>query len=548
MTVTDTEAPAPETTSGSDHVLAPPRPATGFAAVVGTGDHKTIGRLWIATSLLFLLLAGGTGAALGVERMDLSGFDVVDAGSVAQVLSLHAVAGTFLFLVPLLVGLGIYVVPLQVGSATLAFPRAAAAAYWTYLISGVTVVAAFIADGGPGGTDPDAVGLFLASMIVLLLALSLAAVCVAATGLGLRAPGMGLHRVPLFTWANILAAVLWILTLPVLAGVLLLSYVDFRYGPTFLGGGDSGTAQLFVRIGWAWSQPSVYVYAIPVLGIIGDIVPVAARTRLTQHRVAMGCIAAFAAFSFGAWAMPGFAATNDAASPLTFTNTVTFVGFSFLVLLPLLGFAGLLADTLRRGGLRLISPLLWSAAALLMLLAGAVNGAIVSIDPLDLVGTSATTAQIHYVLVAVLLGLFGGLAYWGPKIWGRALPEAASSVLAVGGLLGCVLLSLPDLIAGFFDQVNRLGGAADDVDTVEALNIASLVGGALLILVALGFVGLLVRTATAGSDADADPWEGNTLEWATTSPPPPGNFLDELPTVTSEAPLYDARHATEVAS
>lgn len=552
MTVTDTQAPAPESTSGSapSPALVAPQPARGFAAVVGASDHKSIGRLWIFTSLLFLLVAGVAGAVLGIERMDLSGFDVVEADTVAQVLSLHAVAGTFLFLVPLLLGLGIYVVPLQVGSATLAFPRAAAAAYWTYLISGVTVLASFAADGGPGGTDLDAVDLFLAAMIALLLALTLAAVCVATTGLALRAPGMGLHRTPLFTWANVVAAGLWVLTLPVLAGLLLLSYVDLRYGPAFLGG--AGTEQVYLRLAWAWTQPSVYVYAIPVLGIIGDIVPVAARTRLTLHRVAMACIGAFAAFSFGAWTMPGFSPENTEVLPIAFDNTATFVGFAFLVVLPLVVFTGLMADTVRRGSVRLVSPLVWAGASLVMLLAGAANGALVSIDPLDLLATTANTAQVHYVLGATVLGAFGGLAYWAPKLWGRTIAEGASTALAGLALVGTVLLSLPDLISGFLDQGGRLGGApgtasTGDQSAIEALNIASLLGGVLLVLVALGFVALVVRTATGDPDAVDDPWEGHTLEWATTSPPPAGNFA-ELPPVTSEAPVYDARHAAEVAS
>jgi heme/copper-type cytochrome/quinol oxidase subunit 1 len=246
--------------------------------------------------------------------------------------------------------------------------------------------------------------------------------------------------------------------------------------------------------------------------------------------------------------MPGFSPTNDELAPLTYNNTVAFVGFAFLVVLPLLAFTGLLADTLRRGAVRLLSPLLWSVAALLMLLAGAANGAIVSIDPLDLLTTTASAAQIHYVLVAVLLGFFGGLVFWAPKIWGRMLPEGASSALAVGGLLGCVLLSLPDLVAGFFDQALRLGGASDDISTIEALNIASAIGGGLLVLIALGFLGLLARTATGTADAEDDPWNGHTLEWATTSPPAAGNFTGELPPITSEAPVYDARHAAEVAS
>jgi heme/copper-type cytochrome/quinol oxidase subunit 1 len=549
MTVTDTEAPAEASSSAAHELRLPaPRPATGFAALVGTSDHKAVGRLWIATSLLFLLVAGIAGGLGSVERIDLEGLDVLDADAVTQTLSLHAVAGSFLFLLPLLLGVGTYVVPLQVGAATLAFPRAAAAAYWTYLVSGITVIAAFLADGGPGGSDLEAVDLFLAAMVVLLVSLTIAAVCVATTGLGLRAPGMGMHRTPLFTWANVVVAGLWVLTLPVLAGILVLSYVDLRYGPTFLGGaGGQGTEQVLVRIAWAWSQPSVYVFAVPVLGIIGDIVPVGARTRITRHRVAMGCIGAFAAFSFGAWAMPGFTPENSGDLPVEFVGTAAFVAFSFLVVLPLLAFAGLLADTLRRGAPRLLSPLVWATGSLLMLLAGAANGALVSIEPLDLIGTTATTAQIHYVLGAVLLGLFGGLAHWAPKIWGRLLPEPASSALAVGGLLGVVLLSLPDLVGGFLDQGVLLAGVTDDVGTVEALNVTSAIGGGVVILVVVGFLAVLVRAATGTADAADDPWEGHTLEWVTTSPPGPGNFTD-LPVITSEAPVYDARHATEVGS
>ena len=550
MTVTDPDAPAAPVSGPSEgprSALAPPRPATGFAALIGTGDHKSIGRLWIATSLLFLLVAGVAGGVLGIERIDVDGSGILDADVVSEVFSLHAVAGTFLFLVPLLLGLATYGVPLQVGSTAIAFPRAAAAASWTYLLAGATVMAAFIADGGPGGSDPDAVGLFLAAMIAVLVALSLASICVATTGIALRAPGMGLHRAPLFTWSNILAAGLWLLTLPVLAALLLLSYVDLRYGPAFLGG-EGGSDQTLLRIAWAWSQPSVYVYAIPLLGIIGDVVPVAARTRLTLHRVAMACIGGFALFSFGAWAMPGFTPGNSGDIELGYADEIPFVAFSFLILVPALAFSGLLADTVRRGAVRLLSPLVWVGAALLMLLTGVANGALVSIEPLDLVATTASTSQIHYVLVAVLLGAFGGIAFWAPKIWVRTLPEGASTALALGGLLGCVLLSLPDLVSGFFDQRARLGGVADDESTVEALNAASAAGGGLLVLVAIAFVGLVVRSAAGRSDDTLDdPWDGHTLEWATTSPPPPGNF-GELPPVGSEAPVYDARHAAEAAS
>ncbi len=538
MTVTDTEAPSAVTSDAP--ALAPPRPAPGFAALIGTGDHRKLGRLWIGTSFLFLLASFVYGALIGLEEIDTSGVDVVEIDSVAQIFSVHAVAGVFLFLIPAIIGLAMSIVPRQVGSPTVAFPRAAAAAYWTYLIGGAVVLTSVLADGGPGGGDADAVALFLAAMIMVLASLTLAAVSIATTGLALRTEGMRLNRAPLFTWSTIVAAGIWVVTLPILAGIVLLAYVDVKYGSTFIGGGP----QLYLRMSWAWNQPTVYMYAIPALGIVADIVPVAARTRITQHRVVMGAIGAFALFSFGAWALPGFNPSTSGDLALAYTDEVPFVAWSFLVLLPLLALAGLLADTIRRGDVKVISPMVWGLASLVMLLAGAANGALVSVDPLDLVNTTGVTSQINYVLVAAALGVLGGLVYWAPLIWGGRFPEGPSLALAGGGLLGTVVYCLPDLISGFLGQGALLGGATDDVDTIEVLNIVSFVGFVILGLVALGFVGLLLRVGRTSDDGDdpsasdtIDPWDGHTLEWAG----------DDLPAVTSEAPVYDARHA-EVSS
>lgn len=526
MTVTETQAPPAATTPAPG--LEPPRPATGLAVVLGTGEHRTIGRLWIFTSFAYLVIAGIAGALVGVEKVDTDGLgDVLGESVFGETLSLHGVAGTFLFLLPLFIGIATSIVPAQVGAATVAFPRAAAAAYWTYLGAGAVVIASYVADGGPFGSDGQAVELFVAAFIAVLAALVLGTICVATTAVALRTTGLGLHRTPLFAWSSLVTGALVVLQLPVLAGLMLLVYVDHRYGQTFLGGSDG----VLDRIAWSWSQPSVYLFAIPVLGIVGDIVPVAARTRLTKHRIAQGLIGAFGALAFGAWAMPGFGA--DAGAPLLHVGDVPFYAFSILIILPVLGFVGLLGDTLRRGSLGLTSPLLWGIAAVLMLLTGVLNGILVAIEPFDLIETTAQSAQIHYVLAASLLGLFAGLAHWAPRMLGTPLIEVASKGLAALGLLGTILLCLPDVISGFLEQRWRLGGVEDDVDAVEALNIASIAGGVLLVLVGLAFVGLVLKAA-AGRDHDGDdPWEGNTLEWAA-----PGT----LPAITSEAPVYDARH------
>jgi heme/copper-type cytochrome/quinol oxidase subunit 1 len=544
MTVTEIDTATSEATVTTPTAPVIPAQLGGLAGVLGSGDHKTIGRLFIFTSFLFLLVSGVAGGLLGLERTDTATLDILNTDTALQVFNLHAVTGTFLFLIPLLLGIAIYVVPLQVGAATVAFPRAAAASFWTYLVSGGIVLAAYAADGGPFGRDPDAVALFVAAMVAVLAALTLAAVCVGTTGLALRTDGMTLRRAPLFTWANVAASAIWVLSLPVLAGVLILVYIDLRYGTSgFLGGADG----VHRRLAWFWSQPTIFAVAIPTLGIIGDIVATAARTRFSKHGIAIGAIGGFATLSFGVWVMPGFS-PDGLTGTLPYVSEAPFQIYSFAILLPVLVLAGLVADTLRRGAVQVTAGLIWSIASLLMLLAGIGNGALVSIGSLDLTGTTAQVAQSHYVSLAATLAAFGALSHWSAKFWGRIVPEGASKVLALGGLAGTVALALPDLITGFLDQRTFGGGVpATDIDAIEALNAVSAAGGVLLVLVAVGFLALLVKSATSGEPAGDDPWGGNTLEWATASPPPPGNFVT-IPAITSEAPVYDARHASEASA
>ena len=224
---------------------------------------------------------------------------------------------------------------------------------------------------------------------------------------------------------------------------------------------------------------------------------------------------------------------------------------SFLILLPVFALLGLWATTIRNGQITLASPLLFGAAAIVMLLVGLLAGAVQAIKPVEtlvdgdgtpLYGTSWTTSVASYVFLAVAIALFGGITFWAPKLIGRCLQEGAARGVAVLLLLGTVLWSFPDLVSGLLGQGGDVPGpVADNQSTIEALNTASLVGGVLLALAALGFIGLVIRAIRGTETPGDDPWQGHTLEWATSSPPPAGNFAS-LPEVASEAPLYDARH------
>ena len=394
--------------------------------------------------------------------------------------------------------------------------------------------------------------LFIVGFLVVLLALCVAWICIGTTVLALRPTGMSLRRVPLYAWSSLVAATVWVVTLPILAGLVLVAYIDVRYGGSsgFISGG--GAVTLYSRISWAFSQPAVYAFAIPVLGFAGSVVPVFTGTRHLQHRTAMFLIGAFGVFSVGAWAVPAFS-----ADPYPWLYEAPWVAVSFAVLLPVLGIVGLWGLTAKNGRPKLASPPLYASASVLMLLVGLAIGALQAIEPIEtqvdgggdpLFGTSVTTSVASYVVLAATIAAFGGVVYWAPKILGRLVPEVGARLVALLLLVGTVVWSLPDLVSGFLGQPGFPGTPSpDNTDTIEALNTVSAIGGVVLALGCAAFLLLVLGALRSKELPGDDPWSGHTLEWATSSPPPAGNFAS-LPAIASEAPLYDARRPAEEAS
>jgi heme/copper-type cytochrome/quinol oxidase subunit 1 len=546
MTVTE-DAPAAAPAVSQPTATTPA--ATGLASILGTGDHKVVGRVWLATSLIHLVIAGAAALYVAVLRIDPSD---LDSDFFAQAVTLRSIGGAFLFLLPLTIGVATIVVPLQVGASTIAFPRAAAAAAWTYLLGGALMIGAYSIDGGPYGGDTDGVRLFTVAFVLVLLAQAVAWICLGTTVLALRPRGMTLRRAPLYAWSVLVAATVWLVTLPVLAGLVVVAYIDIRYGGPngFISGG--GGITLYSRIAWMFGQPAVYAFAIPVLGYAASVVPVFTGTRHLQHRTAMLLIGAFGVLAIGAWAVPAFS-----ADPTPWLYEAPWVAVSFAILLPVLGIVVLWGLTARNGRPKLASPLLYAGASMLMLLAGLTIGALQAIEPIEtqvdggggsLYGTSVTTSVASYVVLAAAIAAFGGVVYWAPKILGRLVPEAGAHLVAVLLLVGTILWSLPDLISGFLGQPGEPGIVSpDNADTIKALDTVSAIGGGVLALGCAAFVLILVGALRSKELPGDDPWGGHTLEWATSSPPPPGNF-PSLPEITSEAPLYDARRPAEASA
>lgn len=518
MALTDTR-PEAGTTSVA------PSAAPGPVSIIGSADHKAIGLVWIVASLVF----GVASLVVTALWMAHSASESFLTSTTAQTLEGASWVGIVLLsVIPLLLGIATYVVPLQVGANTVAFPRAAAAALWAWLLSGGVFVVSQCIGGGAGGDREKALALAILSVIGLVVAIVVATTCVLTTAIALRTPGMTLDLVPTTTWAFVVGGSIWVLTLPVLFAQSLLSWVDLRWG----GGTTWGTAEgWYLGLRWLVAQPQDFALVIPALGIAIDVLVSSAGVRLPKRHVVNTILGVLGVLAVGAYTVPTL--FPDAGDNWFWQIA------SVVILLPILALLGGVAQALRAGGKpSLRSPVALSGLVLLFTLLAGLTSALLAITPLELrVDGSFQIGQFAFALTAALLGAIAGVLWWSPKMTGRIGTDgpgklAVLLLLAGGGISGLALC-----ILGFEAKVSAIG------DAQTALISIAVIGAALTALgVLLGLVGL-AASMRSGSDADDDAWGvGQTLEWACPSPPPSGNFGTLAPVVSAE-PLLDAKEA-----
>ena len=516
------------------------------AGTLTSSDSKVIGRLFIGLSLLAFIACAVVGVVLGAERIDGDG-TLVDEGAIPQLFWAFRIGLVYGALVPILLGLAIAVVPLQVGARSLAFPRLAAAGFWTWLAGLVLVIVSLANNGGPGGGNADMVDLFLASFALLLCGLAAAATSVAATVLTTRAPGMRMGRVPFFAWSALIASIGLLLVLPVLLGVLVYLYVDHRHARAVFGG-NVGVGSW---IGFALTQPATYLFALPAVGITAELTPVTFRKRMPMRGVVYGGLAIIGVAALSAVTQQSSHDVPWAGSGLDLDGfgdkLADLVPYALFTLLPILGvvivmFVGAIAgrppgntETWVRP--RVTAAFVFSFFGLGMIFVGMLGGALVPIVDLGLQGTVFEEGVLVYVAYGAVLAALGGIAYWSPKWTGRTIPDRPALGLATLGMFATVLAAFPYYVAGFADQP-AASGTYDYGGPAELWNVLVTVGHALMAVVVLAFVGLWLKTGRADADAGDDPWGGQTLEWLTPSPAPHDNFA-EVPTVMSPEPVYD---------
>ncbi|MFM7069349.1 MAG: cbb3-type cytochrome c oxidase subunit I [Actinomycetes bacterium] len=476
----------------------------------GTADHRTLGVVFIGFSLLFLIVMFVGRLLFGIDGATDNGV----LSSYAGMTDLSSQVGLVLLgVVPLLIGLAVYVVPLQVGSPSIAFPRAVAFSLWMWVLSSGVFITSVALDGGVGGGDDAASRLGNVSTGALLLSLGLATVAVMTTVVAHRPFGMGLARVPLFAWSMLVAGAVWVVSFGSAFAHVLIGQISHQ-------GAQALAANFSAGLSWLLRAPSVYMVAVPVLGIASDVVARSAGRRLAPYFVFQTSIAAFAVLSFGAWAQVPASSQN-----------IVWTGVALLIGLPVLGLLGGLADALRRGPVKVDAALIGSLLSVLLMLGAVAGGLLIALNNaghgqlIGLSNASLAASQAFFVVGAALVGAVAGLCGWSPLIFGGvASPKALGALLVLAG--GVALMGTAALVAGLV----QIDGADTGAQAFAAL------GGLGAVLALLGVLGSWVAAlgaAKEGTDGESNDLSGLTLEWAGGPRP-----IDAAP-VQSEYPLLD---------
>ncbi|MEA2425857.1 MAG: cytochrome c oxidase subunit [Thermoleophilaceae bacterium] len=522
-------------------VAAPP----GAASLPATTDHKRLARA-IAVCALGFFLAGGVMAL--VMRLELAapGMQVVSKGDYAALFSMHGSTMIFLFITPMALAAGLYLVPLQIGAAELALPRVALAGFWLYLGGGLMTYAGFFTDTGPNqsgwtaftplsdspfspgpGMDFWVLGVALVTLGQILWGIALLA-----TIARRRAPGMTMLRMPPFTWGVLVACLLVVFAFPALVVAMVLLYIDRAAS----GGVFDGTvgAVDYQHLFWFYGHPVVYVMFFPFIAAVLEVIATFSRKRVFGYRTMVASLLLFTALSMSVWAHHMFTTSQVANKYFALMSTALVVpaGIEYFSMIA----------TMVGGSILLRTPMLFALGFVVHFLVGGLSGIFVASPPLDyhVHDSYVVVAHFHYTIFGgSVFGLFAAAYYWMPKLTGVLLGERLGKVHFWLTVIGMNVTFLPMFWVGYHGMARRIPDYPARTGW-ETANTIETVGSFVIALSVVVFLANLVISLRARVPAGPDPWEGHTLEWATSSPPPRHNF-DELPVIRSHAPLLDLR-------
>jgi cytochrome c oxidase subunit 1 len=518
-----------------------------LAEWVTTTDHKQIGLLYISSAFGFFAI-GGILALIIRTQLAQPGLHVVSNEAYDQVFTMHGTIMLLFFATPMAVGFGNYLIPLQIGAADMSFPRLNALSYWIFLFGGLITLSGFATASGAAdtgwtgyapltlGRNTPGPGLDLWIMGVGMVGISgiLGAVNFMATIYARRAPGMHMWRMPVFTWNMLITSLLILFAFPPLTAALAMLFLDRRFGATFFDPAAGGDPILWQHLFWWFGHPEVYIIALPFFGIVSEIIPVFSRKPLFGYRLIILATISIAGLSMAVWAHHMF--TTGLVSLPFFSLT------SLLIAVP----TGIKifnwSATMIGGRITFPTAMLFATGVIYVFVVGGITGVMLASPPLDydFQDTYFVVAHMHNVIIgSTVFATFAGMYFWFPKMTGRFLSERLGKVHFWTWIVGFTMTFLPQYQLGLAGMPRRVADYPNYPGWAE-LNLISSIGAVLLGLGTIPLFLAVFRALRQPPTATDDPWEANSLEWATASPPPHHNFR-RLPPIRSERPVFDER-------
>jgi cytochrome c oxidase subunit I len=526
--------------------------APGLYGWLASVDHKEIGLRYIVTAFAFLI-AGGIEALVFRVQLAWSNLHVLTPEQYDQLFTMHGMTMIFLYAGPVLSGFSNYLWPLLLGARDMALPRLNALSYWIYLCAGVVLYSGFAVGFGPDAgwfnyvplaaraydNGPN-IDLYALGMILLGISTTVGAINFIVTFLRMRCPGMTINRVPILVWGTLTASAANIFAIPAVSLAFLLLWMDRNIGTHFFDATGGGSAMLWQHLFWMFGHPWVYAIVLPAMGMVSDGLPVFCRRPLVGYSVVALATVATMVLGFGVWVHHMFATGLPSVS-LSF-----FSAASIIIALPsAVGVFAWLA-TIWTGRPIFTTPFLFFASFIILFTIGGVSGYMTGSVPVDwqLTDTYFIVAHLHYVLIGInVFPVVGATYFWFPKFFGKMMDEKLGRWNFWAMFTGFNIGFFPMHVSGLLGMPRRVYTYNEGMGW-DWVNLVTTLGSFLFAIGVLIFIYNVVISLKRGAPAGDNPWDAPTLEWATSSPPPPYNFA-VIPTVASRHPLWEDRLGTD---
>jgi cytochrome c oxidase subunit I len=526
------------TPSASMGVFRRPVATTGWRAWAFTVDHKKLGIMYGVSAFVFFVI-GGLEAILIRLQLAQPGGKVLSASVYNQMFTMHATTMVFLFVMPMAAAFANYFVPLQIGARDVAFPRMNAFGFWAFLFGGLLLNSSWLLGGGADGgwfmyapnsgvqfSPGHGIDFWVMSLLVTGIASLTGSINLIVTILNMRAPGLKMMRMPIFTWMIFVVQFLLVFAVPVITVALVLLSFERTFGAQFFEVNAGADPLLWQHLFWIFGHPEVYILILPSFGIISEVLPVFSRKPLFGYPFVVFSGAAIGFMGWGVWAHHMFASGLGPISVAVFSVTTMFIALPTGV--KIINWIG----TMWGGKLTFQTPMLFAIALVTQFTIGGLSGVTHAVSPSDTQQTDTywIVAHFHYVLFGgAVFGLFAGFYYWWPKVFGRMLSEKLGKWNFWVMVLGMNLTFGPMHIVGLQGQPRRMYNYQAGYGHT-AWNLLETIGSIILAVGVLLFLINAVRTNLKPANAPLDPWDARSIEWMTSSPPAEHNF-DRVPTV-----------------